>query len=248
METRSTILNELNGISPTVAQVGTHLPYQVPQGYFEGLAAAILQRIKTESLDAQQEVELLSPLLAGLSKKMPFSVPEGFFSELSGNVVGGVKAIDFVNEELEIISPMMQELKGKNVYEVPQGYFENFAGNVLAKVKERKPAKVVSMNAGRRFMRYAVAAVFAGALAIGGWFYFANSNTSTVTEQQIAATIDPMSDDTKVSDEEMADYLETETFPVAINTAANEEMDATDIKEMLNEATEDELQQFITTL
>ena len=247
METRSTILNELNGISPTVAQVGTNLPYQVPQGYFEGLAAAILQRIKTESLDAQQEVETLSPLLAGLSKKMPFSVPEGYFSELSGNVVGGVKAIDFVNEELEIISPLMQELKGKNVYEVPQGYFEDLAGNVLDKVRERKPAKVVSMNAGRRFMRYAVAAVVAGAIAIGGWFYFGNSNTK-VTEQQIAATIDPISDDAKVSDEEMADYLETETLPVAINTATSEEMNETDIKEMLTEATEDELQQFITTL
>ena len=160
-----------------MAQVGTNLPYQVPQGYFEGLAAAILQRIKTESLDAQQEVETLSPLLAGLSKKMPFSVPEGYFSELSGNVVGGVKAIDFVNEELEVISPLMRELKAKNVTKCPQGYFENLAGNVLDKVRERKPAKVVSMNAGRRLMRYAVAAVIAGALAIGGWFYLANSNT-----------------------------------------------------------------------
>lgn len=240
-------MNELKGISPTVAQVGTNLPYEVPQGYFEGLAAAVLQRIKTDSLDAQQEVETLSPLLAGLSKKMPFSVPEDYFSELSGNVVGGVKAIDFVNEELEIISPMMQELKGKNVYEVPQGYFENLANNVLDKVKERRPAKVVSMNTGRRFMRYAVAAIVAGALVISGWFYFANSNTTTATEQQIAATIDPISDDAKVSDEEMADYLETETMPIAINTA-NEEMNETDIKEMLTDATEDELQQFITTL
>lgn len=240
-------MNELNGISPTVAQVGTNMPYQVPQGYFEGLAQAILQRIKTDALPAQQEVETLSPLLAGLNKKMPFSVPEGYFTELSANVVGGVKAIDFVNEELEIISPLMQDLKGKNVYEVPQGYFENFAGSVLDKVRERKPAKVVSMNAGRRMMRYAVAAVLAGALLIAGWFYFANSNT-TGTDQQIAATIDPMSDDARVSDEEMADYLETETLPIAVNTAANDDMDATAIKEMLADATEDELQQFITTL
>ena len=43
----------------------------------------------------------------------------------------------------------------------------------------------------------------------------------------------------------MADYLETETFPVANNTATNEEMNETDIKEMLTEATEDELQQYL---
>ena len=247
METRSTILNELNGISPTVAQVGANLPYQVPQGYFDGLAQAILQRIKTDSLDAKQEVETLSPLLAGLNKKMPFSVPDDYFTELSGNVVGGVKAIDFVHDELEIISPMMQELRHKNVYEAPQGYFENLAASVLDKVKERKPAKVVSMNAGRRFMRYAVAAVIAGVMAIGGWLYFNSSNT-TDQQQVAAATIETMSDDSKLSDEEMANYLETETLPIAINTSVPEEMDATDIREMLSEATEDELQQFITTL
>lgn len=229
-----------------MAQVGSNLPYQVPQGYFDGLAQAILRRIKTDSFDARQEVETLSPLLAGLNKKMPFSVPDDYFTELSGNVVGGVKAIDFVHEELEIIPPMMQELRHKNVYSVPQGYFENLAASVLDKVKERKPAKVVSMNAGRRFMRYAVAAVIAGVIAIGGWLYFNSSNTA---EQQVAAaTIETMSDDSKLSDEEMANYLETETLPIAINTSAPEEMDATDIREMLSEATEDELQQFITTL
>lgn len=247
METRSTILNELNGISSAVAQVGTTLPYQVPDGYFEGLAQAILQRIKTEGLNAAQEVETLSPLLAGLNKKMPFSVPDDYFTELSGNVVGGVKAIDFVHEELEIMSPMMQELRHKNVYEVPQGYFENLAANVLGKVAERKPAKLVSMNAGRRLMRYAVAAVITGAIAIGGWFYFNNEGT-TGADPQVATAIEKISDDSKVSEEEMANYLETETLPVAINTAANEEMDATDLKEMLADATEDELQQFITTL
>lgn len=247
METRSTILNELNGISPTVAQAGATTPYQVPQGYFDGLAQAILNRIKTDSLDATQEVETLSPLLAGLNKKMPFSVPDDYFTELSGNVVGGVKAIDFVNEELEIISPMLQELRHKNVYKVPQGYFESLANNVLDKVNERKPAKVVAMNAGRRFMRYAVAAVIAGAMAIGGWLYFDNTNT-TQQEQVATATIETMSDDSKLSDEEMADYLATETLPIAINTSVSEDMDATDIGEMLSEATEDELQQFITTL
>lgn len=245
METRSTILNELRELSPTLAQAGFNLPYQAPEGYFEGLAEAILQRVRTQSLEAKEETELISPLLAGLSKKMPFSVPEGFFSELSANVVGGVKAIDFVNDELETMSPLMQGLKHKTVYEVPQGYFENLADDVLQKLRERKPAKVVSMNAGRKFMRYAAAAVITGALAIGGWFYFNNSN-STGTDQQVAG-VEAISDDVKISDEEMTAFLETQTFPVALNTVP-EEMDESDVKEMLSDVSEDELQQFISTL
>lgn len=245
-------MNELREISPTVAQAGFNLPYHVPQGYFEGLAQSILQRIKDEGWTKDdrtsgEELLELSPLLAGLSKKMPFSVPEGYFGELSDNVVGGVKAIDFVNEEVESISPMMQELRTINVYEAPQGYFENLASNVLDKVRERQPAKVVSMNAGRRFMRYAAAAIITGALAIGGWFYF--NNSGTVKDQQLATTaMEKISDDSKVSDEEMANYLETETLPIALNIAANAEINEADIREMLSEATEDELQQFITTL
>ena len=79
METRSTILNELREISPTVAQAGNTMPYQVPQGYFEGLAAQILNRIRTEAMNAKDETETLSPLLGSLSKKMPFEIPSDYF-------------------------------------------------------------------------------------------------------------------------------------------------------------------------
>jgi len=248
METRSTIFNELNSISPTVAQANNNMPYQVPQGYFEGLAQMVLNRIKTESLNANDELATISPLLGGLSKRMPFEVPAGYFTELSGNVADGVKAIDFVKEELEGVSPTLRDLRNKNVYEVPQGYFENLAENILDKVKQRQPAKVVSM--GRRVMRYAVAAVIAGALAIAGWFYF-NSHNKAINEQQFAG-VEKMSDDAKVSDQEMADFLENESIPLVVSTAAvtddNSDMDETAVKEMLTDVSEDELQQFLQTL
>ncbi len=247
METRITILNELKDISPIVAQAGFDLPYQVPQGYFENLAEMILQRIKTESLSAQEEVETLSPLLGSLSRKLPYEVPADYFSELSGNVVGGVKAIDFVQGELEHISPLMQGLRQKNVYEVPQGYFEDLPENILSKVR-RQPAKVVSMNAGRRFMRYAAAAVIAGALAVGGWFYFNNKNTGVVDTQQLAG-VEKISDDAKVTDKEMADFLANDPLPAVVSTVAvSEDINEADIKEMLTDVSDDELQQFLKTL
>lgn len=224
METKSAILSELKEISPAVAGIGSGFTYHVPDGYFDGLAAAILNRIKTEGLSAKDELQTLSPLLGGLSKKSPYQVPEGYFE----------------------MSPVLMQLKNKKTYAVPDGYFDNLAANVLNKVQDRKPAKVVSMNTGRRFMRYAAAAVVAGVMAVAGWFYFANTSTG-VTGNGVAQ-VDGLSEDTKISDEEIAKYLEAETLPVvtAATFPENEEMTASDIKEMLSDVSDDELQQYIT--
>lgn len=223
METKSAILSELNEISPAVAGITSGLTYQVPDGYFDGLAAAILNRIKTEGKSAKDELQTLSPLLGGLSKKSPYQVPEGYFEA----------------------SPLLMQLRNKETYAVPERYFENLPANILNKVQERKPAKVVSMNTGRRFMRYAAAAVVAGVMAVAGWFYFANNSTGT---NDGVAKVEQLSEDNKISDEEIANYLEAETVPVA--TAAifpeNDEITASDIKEMLSDVSDDELQQFVT--
>jgi hypothetical protein len=251
MEPKSIISGELKQISLTVAEIGFNLPYQVPQGYFEGLAEAILKKIKAESVSAGEELQTLSPLLAGLNKKSPYHVPDGYFSELIENVVGGMKAVDFVNNELQEISTVLDELKDKNVYQVPQGYFENLAGNILNRVKEAEPAKVVSMNPARRLMRYAAAAVITGAMAIGGWLYFNNDKTVIDSDLQLAA-VDQISDDGKVSDEEMASYLENETFATNTasveNTGNDDELNASDVKEMLSDVSEDELKDYLITL
>ncbi|HEY0679166.1 MAG TPA: hypothetical protein VGD17_12815 [Chitinophagaceae bacterium] len=244
MEAKSTILKELQEISPAVAAIGSHLPYRVPQGYFEGLAGSILDRIRAGSLNSREELETISPLLSGLSRKTPYEVPSDYFADLTENVVGGVKAIDFVQDELQTLSPMMEGLKRTNVYNVPSGYFDSLPVKILNKVQERQPAKVISMNT-RRFTRYAAAAILTGALAIGGWFYL---NRSANTEQTVAG-IEKISDDNKVSDEEMSSFIENETLPLVVSTSSvNEDIDESDVKEMLAEVSEDELQQFLITL
>ncbi|HYE54250.1 MAG TPA: hypothetical protein VD996_05380 [Chitinophagaceae bacterium] len=91
MESTPAILNELKELSPTVAGLGQSTPYQVPPGYFEGLAAQILSRIKTQDLSAKEEIETLSPLLSGLSKKTPYEVPAGYFTNVTANVLNNVK-------------------------------------------------------------------------------------------------------------------------------------------------------------
>jgi hypothetical protein len=272
MQNRNNIVNELKEISPTVAQIGFENPYAAPAGYFEGLpeqvlariqggeelgspvlpqqkvnpydvpqgyfdnfAANLLQRIKAEEAStAKEELETLSPLLSGLSKKTPFSTPAGYFDELTDNAVAGAKAIDFVNEELENLSPLMSSLKGMNVYEVPAAYFEQLPAQMLQKAKSQ-PAKVVPMNFTRKVVRYAAAAVVAGLIVAAAWMYMGTKET----EPDLAGI-------EQISDEALENYVETQTVsdPETTLLAANADMDEEDLKDMLADLSDEELENF----
>jgi len=226
-------------------------PYTVPAGYFEAFPAALLQRIKAEeAVSAQEELSALSPLLSGLNKQMPFHTPEGYFAELSDNAVSGAKAIDFVNEELENLSPVMAALKGKQVYEAPAGYFDALPGQLLDKVKAIQPAaKVVSIGFGRKWMRYAAAAVVVGIVAMSAWWLVGNSDKSGDPNRQVAKvkSVTPPDLD-KVSDTELQDYLEDESVPLPTDQLAvltKTDIGASDMKDMLSEVSDEEIQKYL---
>lgn len=226
------------GISPVLPAKKDN-PYQVPQGYFDNFAASVLQRIKAdEAKSAKEELETLSPLLSGLGKKMPFSTPDNFFEELSDNAVAGAKAIDFVNVELENLSPLMSSLKDIQVYEAPAGYFDQLPRQILQKVKSQ-PAKVVSMNFTRKVVRYAAAAVVAGLVVAATWLYIGNGK-----EESGLVGIE------QISDEGLESYIENqssvipaETAVLAVNT--NAEIDEEDMKDMLADVSDEELQKYV---
>jgi hypothetical protein len=237
MATRKDILNELESISPVVAKISFVNPYQVPQGYFDGISDQVMLRIKADNVSAKEELENLSPLLSSLSKKVPYEAPAGYFSELSEHAVAGVKAIEFVNVELENLSPTMNSLRSANVYEVPSGYFDSLAENVLKNIRERKSAKVVSMTFGKKVMRYAVAAAFTGLLALGGWLYF--NSSKQISTASIENTVK------QVSEDEMMKFLESDAVVVTESNSSNtEQMDETDMKSMLTDVSDEELEQF----
>jgi hypothetical protein len=73
------ILNELNTISQTVANIPDVPVFTVPENYFAQFPEKLMSKIRE---DAQYETTLISPLLGGLERKTPFSVPEGYFSTL----------------------------------------------------------------------------------------------------------------------------------------------------------------------
>ncbi len=227
--------------SPTLSPISKVPVYEVPAGYFEGLAATVLNRIKASSAASPgEELAFISPLLNQLDKKSPFTMPAGYFNELSDNVVSGVQAIEFVNEELENLSPLMTSLKEKKVYGVPARYFEKLPAEILRKV-QAAPARVVSISFRKRVVRYAAAAVVAGALAVGGYFYFAPAKTNGGG----VGTVDlPIA---QVPDQDLENFLTDNTVALADagTIVTNDTISESDTKDLFANVSDEELQKYL---
>ena len=230
-----------------VLPASKQIPYSVPTGYFENLADAILNRVKAEKAStAKEEIESLSAVLGKLNKANPYTLPAGYFDELATNITDGAKAIELVNEELENLSPLMIGLKNKNVYEAPEGYFDSLAYTILAKAKQQQPARVVSMNFGRKIMRYAAAAVVAAVVFGAGWFIINTDGPVKPIDETIAKELNEKID--KVSDDELVKFFEDDNAGIDDNTIAaiqSTEIDAADMKDMLADISDEELQQYL---
>ncbi|MEO7982608.1 MAG: hypothetical protein ABI688_00875 [Bacteroidota bacterium] len=173
MKEKDNILKELSELNSVLATTTLQDTYTVPAGYFDGLAAAILSRIKAlEAVNTADELSHLSPALSNLSKQMPYAVPQGYFEELAGKAIKLTAVTnDFQTskEELAGLSPLLSGLKKEMPFAVPQGYFESLAGKIA--IEENKPAaKVISMT-GRKWLRYAAAAVVTGILVMSGFMF-----------------------------------------------------------------------------
>jgi len=236
MGSRLTILEELNEISPLLAGIERIEPYKAPDGYFESFAQRVMDLIRLNSVSAKEELEALSPLLSRIPRQVPYELPGNYFNELSEHALVGARAIDFVNEELENLSPLMNSLKGKNVYEAPAGYFEGLAENILSKAKEQ-PAKVIAIRPFKKIMRYAVAAVVIGVMALSVWL-IQKPTVDTVTAK-IENGIQ------KASDEEILNFIQNNEVSFGetlLNTDAD--MNVADMKAMLADISDTELEQF----
>jgi|SRR5688572_16174738 len=247
MTNRNTILNELRDLESSLGNYNPQNIYTVPNGYFEGLPAQILNRIKAlEAADANEELAWLSPLLSNVSKEMPYSVPAGYFQNLSDNIVQQLSEHtdhQTSEEEIERLSPLLSSLKNKNTYSVPAGYFENLERKTVHKDSfgETKEARVITITK-RRWYRLAVAAVFIGVVAIGA-LLFINPGQPDIDKNPRAWVNKNVNK--KVSHEKIDEFVklaEDET----IN--ATEESDATkqaEIKELVKDIPEKEIEDFL---
>jgi len=230
MNSRNSIKDELKALESDLSSEIRFPDFEVPAGYFDGLAAAVLQRIKnSEMVSAQDELTELSPLLAGIPKSIPFSIPEGYFqSNLES--IPGLKG----DEDSVVLIEA-----GKNMpYQVPSGYFESFASSVLKKVKPQ--AKVIAMNP-TRWMRVAAAAVIAGIITISGIVYFSgNQDIKVDNPQWVAKKLQ------NVSDRELDEFVKTSDVNQGnLATVKNKTVKTADVNRLLQDVPDNELDAFL---
>ena len=241
MTNRNTILNELAEMGSSLSSHKPQNSYQVPDGYFEGLAAQIMNRIKAlESADAQEEIALLSPLLSHISKETPYTVPVGYFGNLDEKIIEKIREhADYQTseEEIETLSPLLSSLKNKNPYSLPAGYFENLEIGV-----KQKETKVVSITS-RRWYRLAAAAVVAGIIVIGGLFFLNNGKVdpNKKPDEWIAKNVVK-----KINGEKIDELVTLADEENGFKT--NNETDETgqaEIKELMKDVSEKEIREFL---
>ena len=158
------IIQELSDLGSNLQDVSKNI-YSVPLGYFEGFSEQMLSIIKTnESMT----------WLSSLPGKTPFHVPSTYFNELDQRIMEIIRShpdYQTSSEEIESVSPLLSSITKRPVYSVPKGYFENFKPGV----EEKKETKVVSIT-GRKWLRYAAAAVIVGVILMAGLIQFNNRN------------------------------------------------------------------------
>lgn len=230
MRSEYTIQQELNELNSTLLLPKAGQTYSVPEDYFEGLAEAILARVKAQEADATEEIETLSPLLASFSRKMPFEVPRDYFQSLTDGI-----AAEEVSIPIE-----WKEARFNPTYSVPNDYFENLPQQILDKVQPRKTTgRVISM--GQRWMRYATAACLTGLVAMAGYLYFAKPGVINPQEhphQWVAAKLQ------NASNQELDAFMQTADATHEIVKAPKPAK--TEVKKLLKDVSNEELDQFLS--
>ena len=168
METSKEILTELLEIAPNLGKgVISGILYAVPNGYFEGFAESLMNRIRMEETglsesDAGQQNAEVSPLL-----------------------------------EIAEISSLLAGLKMKNTYQVPVGYFESLnLGTSISEQKPSEKKTIQAPVISLKFVKYAVAACIVALLgtAVFNLTYHKISDPikdlSTVSDQDMANYLD----------------------------------------------------------
>ncbi|MBK7561013.1 MAG: hypothetical protein IPP43_15450 [Chitinophagaceae bacterium] len=239
------ILQELVELKSSLANVTPQNTYSVPAGYFDGLAAQVLNRIKAmEALNAVEELGYLSPLLNNISRQMPYAVPAGYFENFSDQVMQLVLENNVFltpKEELESLSPLLSGLKKEMPYAVPAGYFENL-GERTTKHETKPETKIISLI-NRKWFRYAAAAVFIGIIALAGFVYITNKSAK---DQPFARFEKKLNKEIKkTSDKDLDEFIQQFSDAGLNGEEKVYNNPDTEVKELLKDVPETELKEFL---
>lgn len=246
MADQNNIQDELRDLNSGLPVNNSPTPFSVPEGYFDGLAASILAKVKGQSPTAAEELNELSPLLASLSKQMPYGLPAGYFED-------NLSALPAFMQESE--SPLLASIGKELPYAVPQGYFDQLPQQVLAAVSQPK-GKVVPLFS-RTWMRAAVAAVMGGVIFLSGYQYFNSGGDAQTAAQQpvdtsknwMAKNEHPVVQDIKnASTRELEEFINTVPVAPQEKATAAKPAEKTAVKEMLKDVSVKEIDAFLEQL
>lgn len=248
MAQNNNILQELNELNSSLANITPQNIYTVPDGYFDGLAIQMLNRIRAmEAVNVADETNFLSPILSAVPRKMPYAVPDGYFELLAEQVLLSVhnnSDHQTANEELAILSPVLSGLKKEMTaraghpegpYSVPQGYFDT-----LHDRPAKQKAKIISM-VHRKWFRYAAAAVVTGIIALT---IFISADKKKESEEKIFAQV---KEDVMKMDDTQKDNL-VDFIDAGMNgketAEVNSDNKSKEIKQLLQDVSDEELKDF----
>lgn len=233
---KNDIIQELSELESSLGNVPAGNIYSVPQGYFDGLAGVVMNRIKAiNSTTPREELNYLSPFLNSISRELPFSVPGDYFRELPESIMEGIRNHEdyqTAEEEISSLSPLLSSIGNKNPYAVPEGYFENFGKDVNLKSDNKRAVKVVSL-VNRKWFRFAAAAVVIGFVALTGVNLFFNNSTNPIsnTHRWVEENMK------KVSTDEMNTFIQSTDETSTAKT--------TDIKDLMKDVSDTDIQDFL---
>lgn len=230
MQKKDNILNELQQFAPIVSAVSNQIPYTIPTGYFDSLAANIIEHCNTFKIIVKTA--------------NPYEVPEDYFSNLDAKTLLHVKESEIKSQRNEIlwelseIAPLLNSIQKQNVYTIPENYFKSISPYERTAAPERESASVITFGRKMRsWVTYAAAAsvlVFFSSIS----YLFIDHHMKSVDK---SPTIEQRLAD--LNDDEIINYLKYDSQPDDINLNSIEQ--DPDINHLLINTSDEEIQKYL---
>ena len=184
--------------APHVAALSRSNPFTVPDQYFEGLDAQILNAVYLDELKEK----------AGIFNA---EVPAGYFKNLSADIFSRI-SVDSI-----------QSKASETGFDVPQGYFEQLESKITQRIAEEvKPKKVTPIFKlwHSNMLKYATAACI---VLISAFGIYVNQDDATPAAPVAASKVASQSEQIlfDIDEEAIIDHIQSNNATQATNTSAS---------------------------
>jgi hypothetical protein len=169
-----------------------------------------------------EELEALSPFWTTIQSQMPYVVPANYFESLPSIVRAKIET-EAVYEELELVAPLLNSIPKANVYQQP----------VTA------PQKALPVF---RIVKWAVAAVFIGVVAVGAFMF---NNKSQKIDYAAYMHVDQTKLLQTISDSTLLSYMDVHENLISTSDISIPEYDLETSTSLIEQSSDEELLEYI---